>query len=113
MRYVVKEFLSDSPDESGSVICKVMTDRVKDIHSYSHCVRSGGYMNSSLRIADCGGHIILDFDCTGQKGFDKRKAKLDKMIDILQAMRKQMDEMWSSHLRDIEYAKKQEFKDAA
>lgn len=114
MRFATKDFLSESPDESGSVICKLSTDRVRDMNSWSHSVKSGGYMSGSLRISDCSDHIILDFDCTGQKGFDKRKAKLDKLISKLQDMRSQMDHMWESHLRDVDFFKKeQEIKDAA
>jgi hypothetical protein len=114
MRFATKDFLSTSADESGSIICKLTTDRVKDMNSWCHSVKSGGYMSGNVRIADCSDHIILDFDCTGQKGFDKRVAKLDKLISKLQDMRHQMDHMWENHLRDLEhYKKEQEIKDAA
>lgn len=114
MRYVTKEFLSPSPDESGSVICTIKTVQVKDFTSYGYSIREGGHMSASVRIADCSDHVILDFDVNGQKGFEKRTAKLDKLIGELQAMRKQMGEMWASHQRDIEYWKRTEgAKDAA
>lgn len=108
MRWTVKEFLSPSPDESGSIICTIKTSLVKDMTPHSYAVRTGGSMNASIRLSDCSNHILLDFDAEGQKSFDKRIQKLDKLIGHLQDMRSQMNEVWSSHLRDVEHFKKQE-----
>lgn len=106
MRHVTKEFLSESPDEYGSIICTISTSLVKDITHYT--VEKGGSIRASVRIADCSNSVELDFYAEGQKSFDKRMAKLDKLIGQLQSMRGQYVEMWNSHLRDIEFYKKRE-----
>lgn len=106
MRYVTKDFLSQSPEESGSVICKITTARVKDITVYN--VREGGRIDGSLRIADCSEHIELDFYAVGQKSFDKRVEKLDTLLEKIQAMRNQYVTLWENHQRDIEFYKKKE-----
>lgn len=112
MRYVSKEFLSSSPDEAGSIICTVTTRRIVDFSQYS--VREGGFISGEVRIADCNDHVCLDFNATGQKGFNKRLEKLDKLIAELQTMRTQYEEMWYSHLRDVKFYNQREgFKDEA
>ena len=106
MRYVTKEFLSPSAGESGNIVCEITTQRLKDIRDYH--IRDGGYISGNIRIADCGNHIILDFDASGQRAFEKRVAKLDKLISEIQAMRHQYVAMWENHQRDLaHYAKQQ------
>lgn len=111
MRYSTKNFLSSSPDESGSLICKVETSLASDISDWT--IRNGGQINGSVRVADCSQYVILDFDAVGQKSYEKRLSKLDKMIEDLQAMRHQYVAMWENHLRDINWKKVKDSKDAA
>lgn len=106
MRHVEKRFLSDSADETGSMICTVKTVQVKDISEWY--LRDNPTISGSIQVRDCSNRPVhLDFDATGEKGFKKRLDKLDGMIAQLQRMRTQYHEMWWSHLRDIEF-KKQE-----
>ena len=108
MRFVTKDFLSQSPDESGSVIVSINTQQFSKLTEYSNAVRNNGVISATVRIADCSDHVVLDFHAEGQKNFEKRCQKLDFLIEKLQAMRKQYGEMWESHLRDIAHFKKQE-----
>jgi hypothetical protein len=107
MRYTTKNFLSPSPEESGSIICKIETQRASDVKGNQWVIQQGGHMSASVRVADCSQHVYLDFDATGQKSFEKRVMKLDKMIDDLQAMRHQYIAMWENHIRDIKWAEVQ------
>lgn len=99
MRYVSKDFLSQSPDESGSIICTIRTIQVKDMSQYT--VNRGGKIEGSIQITDCSRMIELDFYAEGQRGFEKRLAKLDLFIEKLNAMRHQYTHMWENHQRDI------------
>lgn len=106
MRYVTKDFLSASPDESGSVICKITTARVKDMSEYS--IRDGGRIDGTLRISDCSDHVEIDFYAVGENNFKKRVEKFDLLLEKVQAMREQYVAMWENHQRDIEHFKKTE-----
>lgn len=108
MRYVEKKFLSDSPDESGSLFVSIDTPLVKDIGTWA--INNGGSIGCSLQLRDCHKQIVLDFCADGQKQFEQRLDKMDGMIHSLQQMRKQYHEMWWSHQRDIEFKKQQESK---
>lgn len=101
MRYSTKNFLSDSPDESGSIICKITSPRASELRQYT--VDQGGYLTASVRLADCADHIFLDFNAEGPKAYEKRVMKLDKLIEDLQAMRHQYVAMWENHQRDLKW----------
>lgn len=104
MRHTEKRFLSDCAGETGSMVCKVETTRIKDMNEYT--VKNDPYISGDIQIRDCGGRPVnLDFDAHGEKQFKKRLDKLDGMIAQLQRMRVQYHEMWWSHLRDIEFKK--------
>lgn len=106
MRYVTKEFLSPAADESGSIVCTIKTAQIKDFQRWT--VASGGTINGSVRIADCSEHVILDFHAEGQRNFEKRLTKLDKLISELQNMRHQYVAQWENHQRDLAFYKQRE-----
>lgn len=106
MRYVSKEFLSKSADESGSIVCQIETPRQADIHQH-HVQDKVTYIWAKIKINDCSKHVTLDFDCHDQKSFEKRVEKLDKLVQEVQTMRKQYEEMWYSSLRDVEHKGRQ------
>lgn len=109
MRHSEKRFLSDCSHETGTMVCTVETDRVKDLSDW--VVQKGGSMTAGIQVRDCNNRpVYLDFDCTGQKNFEKRLDKLDGMIAQLERMRTQYHEMWWSHLRDIEFYKAEKAK---
>lgn len=106
MRYVSKEFLSKSADESGSIVCQIETPRQKDINSH-HVLNGASYIWAKIKINDCSKAVTLDFDCHDQKSYEKRIEKLDKLLEEVQTMRKQYEEMWYSSLRDVEHKGRQ------
>lgn len=110
MRYISKQFLSPCAHETGSMVVTVETPLVKSLYvSFNNEYRPN--LDASVTYRACHGEPCnLDFNASNQKDFDKRIAKLDLMISELTKMRGQMTEMWYSHLRDIEFKKKEENK---
>lgn len=106
MRYVRKEFLSPCADETGSIVCQIETPRQKDIQEY-HVRDGAAWVRASIKINDCHKAALLDFDCSDQKGYEKRIEKLDKLLKEVQDMRNQYQEAWESSLRDVAYRGRQ------
>lgn len=105
-RYVRKEFLSPCADETGSIVCQIETPRLLDISSRD--VEDGcAWMHASIKVNDCSKHIRLDFDCHDQKSYEKRIAKLDKMLKEVQDMRNQFEAAWENSLRDVAHKGRQ------
>lgn len=106
MRYVRKEFLSPCADESGSIVIQIETPRVKDLNQ-THVAEGCSWIYSSIKISDCHKYSVLEFGCHDQKSYEKRIAKLDKLLKEVQDMRNQYQEAWESSLRDVEYRGRQ------
>jgi hypothetical protein len=105
MRYVRKEFLSPSADETGSIVCQIETPQQKDISE--HYTKEGcAWMRGTIKISDCSKTVHLDFDCHDERSYEKRIAKLDKIIEEVQAMRHQYEAQWDNHLRDVEHKRR-------
>lgn len=106
MRYVRKEFLSPAADESGSIICQIETPLQKDISE--HYTKQGwAWMRGTIKMSDCSKTVHLDFDCHDQTSYEKRIAKLDKILEEVQAMRNQYEAAWSNSLRDVAHRGRQ------
>lgn len=105
MRYVRKEFLSPSADETGNIVCQIETPRQKDISEY-HTKDGCAWMRGTIKMSDCSKTVHLDFDCHDQKSYEKRIAKLDKIVEEVQAMRHQYEAAWNNHLRDVEHKRR-------
>lgn len=104
-RYVRKEFLSPCADESGSMVIQIETPLTSQITEYM--VRDNNpWLRASIGITDCSRRIELDFDCSSQSTYEKRIAKLDKMVKEVQDMRKQYEEMWENAKRNLEHKKR-------
>lgn len=73
-----KQFLSDSPSETG-LICWAVT---LDTDSYDY-----RRVACDLKLSDCTDNIILDFDCYKTKDIDKRINKVDRLIASLTKLR--------------------------
>ena len=108
MRYVDKQFLTQGPHEGGSVFCFIETPLVKNIDNWT--LEKGGNIHGSIQIRDCHNQIELDFGAGRQSEYEKRVEKIDHMIEMLSAFRKQYVEMWESHQRDVEFKKKEQGK---
>lgn len=109
MRFVSKDFLSMSPDESGSIVCSISTIRVKDMSPYT--AAKGGTISGSMSISDCSETICLDFYAEGQRSYEKRVEKFDTLLAKIQNMRDQYVEMWESHVRDVVHYNSQKGKE--
>ncbi|MNE21181.1 hypothetical protein D3C80_1143320 [compost metagenome] len=107
MRYISKQFLSPCAHETGSMVCLIETPRIKDMYGgYSGVVSPD--MEATVTFRACYGEPVkLELGCNSQKDFEKRLAKVSLMIQELEGMRRQMTEMWYSHLRDVEFKKKE------
>lgn len=110
MRYVSKEFLSPSAHESGSIVCTAET--AKPDHISSYLAGQGGSIDASIRLADCSEHVIIDFNATGQKAFDKRVKKIDKMLEEITLFREQYIACWKQHQLDIAVRLAQDVEDS-
>ncbi|QYW06574.1 hypothetical protein uav_043 [Pseudomonas phage UAVern] len=106
MRYVRKEFLSPAADEAGSIICQIETPLQKDI-SLHYTTQGWAWMRGTVKVSDCSKTVHLDFDCHDQSSYEKRIAKLDKLLEEVQAMRNQYEAAWDNHLRDVAYRGRQ------
>ncbi|QNR53919.1 hypothetical protein phiK7A1_131 [Pseudomonas phage phiK7A1] len=105
-RYVRKEFLSPCADETGSIVCQIETPLQKDITEY-HTRDGQSWMRGVIKVSDCSKTVHIDFDCHDQSSYEKRIAKLDKMLGEVQAMRNQYEAMWANNLRNIAHKKRQ------
>lgn len=111
MRYVRKEFLSPCADESGSIVIQVETPLASRLYvsDYNHETQKREPnvrpdFEAWIQFRACYGEPVkLELGASSQKAFDKRIQKVDKMIEELTKMRVQMNEMWYSHLRDIDH----------
>lgn len=114
-RYTRKEFLTPEPNESGSLVLTITTKRVKDHTHWDFAknsnVNDSVYIEGHMKISDCHQHIHLDFDAQGDRQFDKRIAKFDKMIDEITKMKQQYIAMYENAKRDWEYARDNQEKD--
>lgn len=105
-RYVRKEFLSPCADESGSMVIQIETPLTSQITEYM--IRDGSpWVRASMGITDCSRRIELDFDCSSQASFEKRIAKLDKMLKEVQDMRNQYESMWDNAKRNLAHKERQ------
>jgi len=111
MRHISKQFLSPCANETGSMVCQIETPLVKHLHAYNYDYMGNKAdmtikpdMDASVMFRACHGEPVrLEFNCNSQKDFEKRLTKVSLMIQELEDFRRQMGEMWYSHLRDIEF----------
>lgn len=107
MRYISKQFLSPCAHETGSMVCQIETPLIKSMYAGYQGVVSPD-MDAYVWFRACHGEPVkLDFNATSQKEFEKRLTKVSLMIQELEDFRRQMGEMWYSHLRDVEFKTKE------
>lgn len=86
MRYVDKQFLSPCYGESGNIVVSISSPTVELLKEE----KWNNYVNMDISISDCSKTISLDFDFTDREQFDKRIAKIDKMMEVLLNARRAM-----------------------
>lgn len=93
MRYLSKQWLSPAYEESGSMIIKASTTPVEHLwRSYAEkpCIEA------EIMFRACHGEpLLLDFDVRGHEALQKRKDKINLMIDELTKFREQLDILWA------------------
>lgn len=83
MRYVDKQFLSDSYGETGHIVVQFSSPLLEEYREGNY----NRYVDGDISIADCSKTICLDFTFMDEKEMEKRLKKIDKMIDVLQHAR--------------------------
>ena len=103
MRYVDKRFLSNCYGETGHIVVQFQTPRVKDIleHNYWTDVDGG------IEISDCSKTINLDFTFNDKDSMEKRIAKIDILIEVLQNARDMMPVMLADLEANLKEAEEQ------
>lgn len=104
MRYVDKQFLSQSYGETGNICVQFSSPREKDFLDREW----ERYIDGSICISDCSKTIYLDFNFEDEETMNKRLEKLDKMIEVLQNARNVLPDMFKEfkELQD-KYPKKE------
>ena len=98
MRYINKQFLSDDYDESGSLVLKCETP--KDIGSEEDVLdrvlhSDKVWVDASAQFRDCYSKPIdLCFSFNDEKGYNKRIAKVEKMVSMLTEFKEQLTVHW-------------------
>jgi hypothetical protein len=92
MKFVNKEFLNDSVNETGFIIVKGKSDRQEDLSEHS---AENLYMEAEVQISDCSKKIYLDFSVTKDSDLVKRLAKLDVLINNLVELRTHLPVLWA------------------
>ena len=72
-----KKFLTDNPEETGSVCTKVQNST----GSYTYDIEA------SIKIYDCNRSVTLDFDCYNKSELPERIAKIEVLLSELLNMR--------------------------
>lgn len=90
MRYVDKQFLSQCYGESGSIVVQFSSPTLDDYSEGNY----NRYVDGDIAISDCSKTINLDFTFSDENSMNKRIAKLDKMIEILQNARENIPKLF-------------------
>lgn len=93
MRLTTKQFLSDSPDETGFIVIIASSPRVEDMQE-SSWYRDNTTVESQVQIGDCSGKVYLNFDVNSEENLKKRIAKLNVLIDNLTELRETLPILW-------------------
>jgi hypothetical protein len=83
VRYVDKQFLSDSYGETGHIVVQFSSPLLEEYREGNY----SRYVDGDISIADCSKTICLDFTFRDEKEMKKRLKKIDKMIEVLQHAR--------------------------
>lgn len=89
MIYCSKKFLSDHPEETGSMVCKAVSSRIEDTYS------EDPWMEASMQWRDCYGKpVSLDFNVSSDRSLERRIEKIDLIIAELEAFRTNLQVVW-------------------
>lgn len=91
MRLTRKQFLSDSPDETGFIVITAATCRLEDMNDYE---AKSPNVSAEVQVGDCSKKVYLDFNIYKDKDVKKRIDKLNVLIDNLIELRESLPDMW-------------------
>lgn len=97
MKYVTKQFLNDSVDESGYIICTATSDKYDELSRY-HAEHPSAAVQ--VQLADCSKKIYLDFSVYEDAHVQKRIHKINILINDLEALREQISVVWEQAKED-------------
>ncbi len=100
MRLTLKQFLSDSPDETGFIIITASSPRVEDIQECTWYEKGG--VEAQVQVGDCSQKVYLSFDVKDDISLEKRIAKLNVMIDNLTLLRNTLPALWEDAKSNVE-----------
>jgi hypothetical protein len=93
MRLTRKQFLSDSPDETGFIVITAMSPRVEDMKECSW-YSDNTTVESQVQIGDCNSKVYLNFDVKDEVSLKKRIDKLSILINNLQELKDTLPILW-------------------
>jgi hypothetical protein len=93
MRLTTKQFLSNSPDETGFIVITASSPRVEDMEG-SSWYRDNTAVESQVQIGDCSQKVYLNFDVNSKENLKKRLDKLDVLINNLTELRENLPILW-------------------
>lgn len=91
MKFVNKQFLNDSADETGFIVVKALSDRYEDLTDY---YAKNPCCNAEVQIGDCSKKVYLDCSVNKDTDLAKRIAKIDVLIDNLLALKEALPRTW-------------------
>lgn len=91
MKYVTKQFLNDSEDESGFIVCTATSEKYDDLSRY-HAEHPSASVQ--VQIGDCSKKVYLDFSIYDDTDVQERITKLNVLINALEALREHIPIVW-------------------
>ena len=104
MRLTRKQFLSDSPDETGFIVITAQTSRKEDFEEDEWSLKNPN-VSAEVQLGDCTKKIYLDFCVYKDSDVQKRIDKLDVLINNLQELKEKLPSFWADAVHSAEVYK--------
>jgi hypothetical protein len=92
MKYINKQFLNDSADETGFIVVKATSERYEDLTRY---YAEHPSCDAEVQIGDCSKKIYLDCSIHKEADLKKRTDKINVLIDNLVGLRDILPVIWA------------------
>lgn len=101
MRLTRKQFLSDSPDETGFIVVTAQTAREEDLKDDDWSFKNPN-VAAEVQVGDCSKKVYLDFSVYKDSDLQKRIDKLSIMINNLQELKDNLPTFWEDAVKSAE-----------
>jgi hypothetical protein len=101
VRLTKKQFLSDSPDETGFIVVTASTPLLEKMEQYDTEPR----VDAEVQLGDCTKKIYLDFNIYKDSDVQKRIEKLDVLINNLKELKDALPTLWCDAVHSAEIYK--------